>query len=265
MTAVNLTKLNQEIYELLAFYTRPSEFHENLRSLFEYYSVQVYQRGVGVKSNARLKEYHIPVLVLMQCERLIHKRCIENPQAALRLYDELIQDAYVEVNQFSASILGSLPPVVTLDVLQRIDEQGKIWERDERLVEYLHRSTRSVIPNSPDKWLEYLDKTLPGTIEHYHRFGLQLLTTCLQNDSFENIPFFFRHFLMFLPKANLRFQPEYVYLFQELYNKYPTESVHFFEQALSMVQHDAFFRVFRRFLPSLAEPEKSRLRELAKG
>ena len=265
MTAVNLTKLNNEIYELLAFFTRPVEFHAKLNHLFEFYGVQVYQSGVGVKSNARLKKYHLPVLVLMQCERLIHKRCVENPHAALRLFDELIEDPYVEINQFAASILGSLPESVADEVIERIDSQGKKWERDERLVEFITRSTTLIIGNATEQWINYLDNALPNALEEYQRFGLQLLTTSLLHKSFENMPFFYRHFFLFLPEANLRFQPEYVYLFQEMYNKYPTESVHFFEQALSMIQNETFFRIFRRFLPNLAEPERSRLRELAKG
>ena len=265
MTAVNLTKLNNEIYELLAFFTRPVEFHAKLNQLFEFYSVQVYQSGVGVKSNTRLKKYHLPVLVLMQCERLIHKRCVENPHAALRLFDELIKDPYVEVNQFAASMLGSLPESVSSEVIDRIDTQGKKWERDERLVEFIQRSTNLVIGSAAEQWQKYLDNALPNVIKEYHRFGLQLLTISLLHHSFENMPFFYRHFLLFLPEANLRFQPEYVYLFQEMYKKYPTESVHFFEQALSMIENDALFRIFRRFLPNLAEPERSRLRELAKG
>ena len=265
MTAVNLTKLNNEIYELLAFFTRPVEFHAKLKKLFEFYSVQVYQSGTGVKSNARLQKYHIPTLVLMQCERLVHKRCVENPQAALRLFDELIEDPFVEINQFAASILGSLPESAADEVIMRIDSQGKKWERDERLVDFIQRSTNKVIDKAIEQWLHYLDHALPNALEEYHRFGLQLLTISLLHESFENMPFFYRHFLLFLPEANLRFQPEYVFLFQEMYKKYPIESVHFFEQALSMVKSDAFFRIFRRFLPNLAEPERSRLRELAKG
>jgi hypothetical protein len=265
MTAVNLTKLNDEIYELLAFFTRPTEFHAKLNQLFEFYSVQVYQSGVGVKSNARLKEYHLPVLVLMQCERLIHKRCEENPQAALRLYDTLIEDPFVETAYFAASILGSLNAMVASEVIKRIDAQGRIWDHDERLVAYLKRSSNNIIASAPDTWLNYLDSALPNCLENFHRFGLQLMTSSIQHASFENMPFIYRQFLQFLPEANLRYQPEYLNLFSQIYKKYPTESIHFFEQALSMVENEAFLRIFRRFLPQLSETDRSRLRELAKG
>ncbi|MBI9050982.1 MAG: hypothetical protein JEZ00_16290 [Anaerolineaceae bacterium] len=196
---------------------------------------------------------------------MIRKRCHENPEAAFRLFDELITDPYVEVNSFAASILGCVPAAFAGGAITRINSQGIAWERDERLSDFLQRSTNTIISLANQEWQNYLDEALSISAENYHRFGLALLTISLQNENFENIPFFFRHFLLFLPKANLRFQQEYLLIFRELYQRYPTESVHFFEQSLSLVENDAYFRMFRRFLPNLSEPEHSRLRELAKA
>jgi hypothetical protein len=265
MTAVNLTKLNSEIHELIDVFTRPAEFHTRLNQLFGYYSVQVFRSGQMTRTSARLKQYHLPMLVLMQLERQLRRRCEENPQAAFKLYDELISDPYAEVSSLSASILGCIPAQDATQTLEHINQQGIQWDRDDRLLDYLQRSTQTIIPYAAQDWLQYLEETLSLASDRYHRFGLLLLQVSIFNDAFINLPFFFRHFLLFFPKANLRYRAEYLLIFEELYRRYPQESLHFFEQVLIMVDNEAIFRMFRKFLPTLDEPARSRFRELAKG
>jgi hypothetical protein len=206
MTAVNLTKLNVEIYELLEFFTRPVEFHEHLTRLFSFYNVQVFRSGQTTQSNPRIKKYHLPILIGMQFERLIRKRSLENPDAALRLFDELITDPYTEVCNLAASILGSIPASHAQAVLSRISTIGTAWQRDDRLLDFLQRSTAAIISRSPQIWLNYLEQTLPITIGDSPRFGLHLLQVSIQHESFVNTPFFFRHFLLFFPNADLRYR-----------------------------------------------------------
>ncbi len=264
MTAVNLTKLNVEIYELLEFFTRPAEFHQHLHKLFSFYGVQVFRSGVNTKNNPRIKKYHLPILIGMQCERLIRKRCQENPEAALRLFDELILDPYAEISSLSASILGSIPVSHTQAVLLRVADHGAAWQRDDRLLDFLQRSTNAILTQAPQLWLDFLEQILPVTLGESPRFGLLLLQVSILHESFINTPFFFRHFLLFFPNADLRFRQDYLTILDELYNRYPTESLHFFEQSLMMVNNDAIFRIFRKFLPNLDESIRPRFRELLK-
>jgi hypothetical protein len=264
MTAVNLTKLNVEIYELLEFFTRPVEFHEHLTRLFSFYSVQVFRSGQTTQNNPRIKRYHLPLLIGMQFERLIRKRSQENPDAALRLFDELITDPYTEVCDLAASILGSIPATHAHAVLDRISTIGTAWQRDDRLLDFLQRSTAAIIARSSQIWLDYLEHTLPITIGDSPRFGLHLLQVSIQHESFVNTPFFFRHFLLFFPNADLRYRQDFLTIISELYRRYPTESLHFFEQSLLMVNNDAIFRIFRKFLPNLAESSRPRFREILK-
>ena len=265
MTAVNLTKLNLEIHALIEVFTRPAEFHQQLNKLFGYYSVQVYRSGQLTRESARIKKYHLPMLILMQLERQLRRRCEENPQAAFRLYEELIGDAYAEANSLAASILGCIPAQEAEQTLEFINMQGIAWERDNRLLDYLQRSTQNIILHAPQAWLHYLEVTLPIASDHTPRYGLLLLQVSIFNDAFVNLPFFFRQFLLFFPKANTRYRAEYITIFEELYRRYPQESLHFFEQILVMMDNEAIQRMFRRFLPTLDEPARSRFRELAKG
>lgn len=265
MTAVNLTKLNNEIHALIDVFTRPAEFHQQLSKLFGFYSVQVFRSGQMTHESARLKKYHLPMLVLMQLERQLRRRCEENPQAAFRLYEELINDPYAEVTSLAASILGCVPAEEAVQTLELINLQGISWERDDRLLDFLQRSTQNIIPYAAQAWLHYLEVTLPIASDNTPRYGLLLLQISIYNDAFENLPFFFRQFLLYFPKANLRYRAEYIAIFEELYRRYPEESLHFFEQVLVMMDNDSVYRLFRRFLPTLNEPERSRFRELSKG
>jgi hypothetical protein len=200
----------------------------------------------------------------MQFERLIRKRSLENPDAALRLFDELITDPYTEVCNLAASILGSIPASHAQAVLSRISTIGTAWQRDDRLLDFLQRSTAAIISRSPQIWLNYLEQTLPITIGDSPRFGLHLLQVSIQHESFVNTPFFFRHFLLFFPNADLRYRQDFLTIIGELYSRYPTESLHFFEQSLLMVDNDAIFRIFRKFLPNLAESSRPRFRDILK-
>jgi hypothetical protein len=264
MTAVNLSKLNHEIYELLDFFTRPEEFHSRLREFFTFYSVQVFRSGQLIITNSRTQKYHLPLLVVLQLERLTRKRCQETPDAAIRLFDELVTDRYEEITSFSASILGSMPVSHAQTILSRIQQQGILWQQDDRLLDFLQRSSSSMIVYAPQTWLDFLEEALPVALEKTPRYGLLLLQTSIMNDAFVNIPFFYRHFLLFFPKANLRYRHTYLAIINELYQRYPTESLHFFEQSLLMVDNETTKRIFRKFMPTLPEASRLRFRELLK-
>ncbi len=231
------------------FFGSPVEFHQRLRGLFELYANRALRFGDSTGFRPLIPMYHLPMPLTRQLVKDLERKVNEDPDAALRLTDELWNDTFYEVKQTAITILGLTPISSPNPVIERLNA----WideDLDASLVAFLFSTgTRQLQIYYSEAWEEYLSVHLQSDDPELLSLGIQGLIEGLKNPNFKNLPAIFRLVSPFIREPQPDVFRDLVQLIETLAELSPTETGYFLRQMLSLSESPETARLVKQCLP----------------
>ncbi len=260
MPSVQLSRLREQITQLLGQVDRPEDFQHTLRDLLERHSEHAYRSGELVTPRSLLPSYRVPSLVYRQLERELSLACARIPDQLLRVADALWSDDHLEPRLLASLILGQLPSPYVDEVILRVKAWAKPTEDQVVLITLLDQAARTIPQSSPEKMFELIRSWLEDSRLSYRQMGLRTLEALIQDPTFENIPPVFRLLspLVLAPSPLLMNHLHHCLL--QLAQKSPGETAYFLHQVIGSSADATTARLIRRVLPAFADSFQENLR-----
>lgn len=267
MSAILLSQLKTKIASLGENFNQPQEFLHQLRDLLESHANLVYRPGQSVQPSKKLRVLHIPPLVLDQIENDLRPFCRKNPEAVLKLVDNMWESTSLEEHILSAGFIGYVPLDYSAEVVRRI----KLWSQpgcDETVLEaILHNSCQELRREDPDLWVEIIHEWLGSNTSLYQKLGLKALLPLVNDEAYKNLPLLFRLIDPVIRSAPPNLQNELQSVLVALSRRTPDEIGYFLQR---IILTEAEFspivaRLIRRVIPILPAEAQANLRGLLKN
>ncbi len=188
MPAVDLKRLDSQIDGLLWRYTRPEEFIQELRSIFNFYSDRVQRPGHLVSQNQIFHAYHLPPLVMRQLELRLKQKAQTEPAQTLALLDLLSQEEKWEPRLLAAYLLGVLPLTCYEDINARLMDWSSRSTDKKILKPLLDKGAARLAHEQPKTWLNTLNQWSNSSNKSDHRLLLLAIQNLLEDPDFDNLP-----------------------------------------------------------------------------
>ncbi|NMC16144.1 MAG: hypothetical protein GYA40_05835, partial [Chloroflexi bacterium] len=117
MTAIDLTRLQKQIGELVSLLSEPTAFIKTLHEILDFYERRAYRPSRELVPKTFMRSYNLPAQVLPLIEIGLKESASLHPAEALALAQALWQDPYYEARELAALVLGQLPAEFSADVL----------------------------------------------------------------------------------------------------------------------------------------------------
>jgi len=260
MPAVNPSRLQTQIEEVLIFFDNPVTFHRRLSDLFSLYANRTLQFGQSPEPALSIPSYHLPQPLIRHLQMAIRSYLEKDPQTALNVADELWKDTFFEVKQFAIVILGNISVENPDPIINRL----KNWmspELDNRLKsELMSNGTAKLQENFPSAWEKLIQSLLDQKDPKMVGLGIQGLIEGLNRTKYDNFPLIFRLVSPVIQNPHTVNMEKLEDLIRTLIHQSPTETAFFLKQTLSLSQSNDTKRLFKRCLPFLPEKDRQELR-----
>lgn len=257
MPGIQMAELQRQMDQLLLAFTRPTAFHQQLTELFERHGLPMHRGAVDVVEPA----YHIPMLLEKEITELLRQPVDENPEAALRLIEELWQDRYFEIRMLAASLLGSLPPAAAPMLFDRLALMAK-GETDGLMLRLLFRNaTQRLRREQADGWLGRMGEWLSASDLATQKIGLEALYSVIEDESFENLPPVYRILEPYLFEPRREHDIRLRGVMKALAQRSPVETAYYLYELAPFITSERGQRFVRSCLPLFDETHQSLIRE----
>jgi hypothetical protein len=254
MPAIEFSRLRTKIELLGKVYDQPGQFLKDLEDLYFFYSDLTFQTG---KTNAaivnELQTYRTPVIINRELERMLRPRALTEPEATLKIIDQLWQTRFLEPCQLAASLLGTLPISRADAILERIENWSLSGEKTE-LLDMLHtKATETIRHEAPALWINTLRTWVSSKDPTLRKFGVLGLVPLLDDPDFDNLPIIFDFLQPVIAETDPYLAITLLSIIEKLAQKSEAETVYFLKQIIkNSAKHD-LPRFIRRAMPSFSE------------
>lgn len=260
MPAVNPSRLQPQIEEVLKYFDNPVIFHKRLSDLFSLYANRTLQFGQSSEPAPLIPSYHLPLPLIRQLQMAVRPYLERDPQTALKAADELWNDSFFEVKQFATVILGNIPVEEPDPIIIRLEN----WvspELDERLKsELMSNGILRLQENFPSTWERFIQSLLDQKDPKLIGVGIQGLIEGLNGKKYENFPLIFRLVSPVIQNPHSVNMEKLEDLIRILIEQSPTETAFFLKQTFSLSQSKETKRLIKRCLPLLTEKDRQELK-----
>jgi len=260
MPAVNPTRLQIQIEELLTHFDKPQSFHRHLQVLFSLYANGTLRFGQSPESRPTSPMYHLPQPLIRQLHLAIKPYLEKDPQAALACADELWSDSNFEIKQTAIFILGNVMIGEPDPILNRLENWIDTQPVDGLRLNLLSTGILMLQKKFPTAWEGFIQSLLDQNDPKLVGYGLQGLIEIIESKDFENFPMIFRLISPVIQKPHTAHMEELENLVKTLIGQTPTETAFFLKQTLSLSQSPETKRLIKRCLPMLPEKERQDLK-----
>lgn len=260
MPAVNPSRLQIQIEELLTHFDKPQSFHRRLQALFSLYANGTLRFGQSPEPRPTSPMYHLPQPLIRQLHLAIKPYLDKDPQAALACADELWDDPYFEIKQTAIFILGNVMIEEPDPILNRLESWIDTQPDDGLRLNLLSTGTLILQKKFPTAWERFIQSLLDQNNPKLIGCGLQGLIEIIEREDFENFPMIFRLISPIIQKPHTAHMEELENLVKTLIGQTPTETTFFLKQTLSLSQSPETKRLIKRCLPMLPEKERQDLK-----
>lgn len=252
MPGIQITIFREQVERLLLAFTRPTDFLQQLRGIFERYGLPAYHAS-DQKQNLPEPAYHLPALVLREIEIHIQPLCENNPGAALRLSSALAQDRYAEIRLLAADLLGFTPAAESTVVMNAIRQLCDGEESFLMRREYVTRGSLSLRRSAGDIWLDWIEQRLHASSLDEQRTGLLSVFSIIEDQGFENLPPVFRLLEPFLLTVKREQENLLRFLLEALAKRTAVETAYYLYEIAPYSTQDRSQRLIRSCLPFFSE------------
>jgi hypothetical protein len=259
MPAVNPTRLNLQIADLLESFNAPEEFLKKIRDLFSFYANRTLRQSDMAEMTPLLHMYHLPDPVMPQLKLALRPSINQAPQNALILADTLWQDKFFETRQIAIYLLGQTTTTEPDPIITRLEN----WlspELEPVLKEtILFSGTQQLQSNFPQGWSAWVESLLSRDNASWISMGLIALRAGLRSSPSEKLPEIYRMLSQFIREPHFAIMNEMTRLIEALANQSPTETAYYLKQALSLSKSSSTKRLIRQCLPFFPEEARAEL------
>jgi len=262
MPAVQLAQLRIQIYEMIGGFSKPEDFIENLKQIFEFYGDRVYKPGKVLQPAKLVPAYHAPAIVLQQLEQQLSSTIQENPDAALILADMLWKDKYLEPRLLAIAVLSQIP----LDNLEPVMHRFFAWCQPEEETKILNlvltKSSTRMRREKPEQWLEMISVWINNPNHRIQAIGLKAILPLINEREFENLPAVFLMITSLISDTPAQLHVEIGNVIDRLYKRSPNETIHFLHHVIQDGISQDSLRMIRRVIPRFSIPVQEGLRDI---
>ncbi len=260
MPAIQLARLKLHVAGLVANFDQPVSFRKALRDLFEFYADRTYRPGRAGLLPPLLPNYHIHRQVTRQIETELFPLIMSDPQAALRLADELWTDAYLEPRLLAVYIFSQVTTDPPEPILERLIKWTKPEEDRQVLTAFLSQGTVRLQREQPELWARLIKDWLTSEDPVLQSYGLRAILAMINDAGFENLPAVFRLISPLMQSIPDKLQGDMVTILEATAKRWPAETAFFLRQLVSISQGPGVPRIIRRCLPLLTPDQQTSLR-----
>ena len=259
MPGIQMTVFREQVEQLLLAFTRPTDFLRLLRAIFERYGLPAYH-AADEKRSLPEPAYHLPALVLREIEIKLPPLCEENPGAALRLSDALVQDRYAEIRLLAGDLLGFTPSSEAAAIQNAISRfcelESSAWMRRE----WILRSSLSLRRSKGQAWLQWIEQNLKNPESKKQDIGFFALFSVIEDQKFENLPPVFRLLEPFLLSFNREQENLLRKLLGALTARTPTETAYFLAEIAPYAREQRSQRLIRACITPFTMEQQREIR-----
>ncbi len=260
MPAVNPSRLQNQIEQVLEYFNRPKIFHRRIQDLFSLYANRTLHFGESSDTTPVLPKYHLPLPLTRQLQMSLKPYIDNEPIAALECADNLWEDPYIEIKQLAVFLIANVPVEEPGLIITRLESWVDPSLDDELKADLLSLGTSTIQSNFPTAWERFLQSLLDQREPKLVNFGIQGLIESVKRSKFENFPMVFRLISSVIQNPRAVNIEKLENLLALLIDESPTEAAFFMKQTLSLSQSPETKRLIKRCLPMLPEKERQDLK-----
>jgi hypothetical protein len=260
MPSVELTRLRDQIANILSLVDRPEDFHRAVRDLLDQYSEHAYRAGEAITSRPLIPSYRVPTLVYRQLEIELGAACRKQPEQLLTCAAALWSDDHLEPRLLAAIIMGQAPPEHAPAVLELLQAWVKPNEDRQVLDALLDDGTLSLRRNAQEGLFELINTHLDKSSIPNQRLGLRIVEAIVNDPQFNNHPLIFRLLspLVLAPPSGL--VNDLHHCLSALVRSSPSETAYFLRQILGSSSDATTARLIRRLIADFPQDLQNNLR-----
>lgn len=260
MPAINPSRLQVQIEELLIYFDQPEAFHRRLSDLFSFYANRTLHFGQSREQVPIAPRYHLPQPLIRQLHLAISPHIEKKPKTALKCADELWEDPFFEIRQFAIYILGNVNPEDPGPILNRLESWIEPDLDQELKTELISTGTYTLQENFHSAWEGLIQSLLDHKDSKLINIGIQGLMDGLERSKFGNSPLVFRLISPIIQNPHTANLEKLENLIDTLIRQSPTETAFFLKQTLSLSQSTETRRLIKNCLPLMPEKEAQELK-----
>ncbi|MEL7644897.1 MAG: DNA alkylation repair protein [Anaerolineaceae bacterium] len=247
MTAIDLTRLQKQIGDLVSVFSEPAVFIKTLHEILGFYERRAYRPSRELVPKTFMRSYNLPAQVLPQIEIGLKQSAGLHPAEALALVNALWQDPYYEARELAAVILGQLPAEFSAQVLSLIEEWVSVPLDRAALLTLLEKA--SAAPRLAGTWDTFIEKLLGSPLIRLQSVGLLALAINLEQRPLNKYSGIFKLVRPFIQAGDERLEMNLNMVVKNLARSSPNESAYLLKQVLSDSPGSGIERRIREYLP----------------
>ena len=247
MTAIDLTRLQKQIGELVSVFSEPTAFIKCLHEILGFYERRAYRPSRELVPKTFMRSYSLPAQVLPLIGIGLKQPAALDPSAALSLAQALWKDPYYEARELAAVILGQLPSEFSEDVLTLISDWISVPLDRAALQSLLEKA--SLAPRLAGEWDAFIEKLLSSPIIRLQSVGLLALAIDLEQRPQNKLSGIFKSVRPFIQAGDDRLELNLKLVVKNLAWSTPNETSYLLKQILADSPGSAIERRIREYLP----------------
>ncbi|HPS32481.1 MAG TPA: DNA alkylation repair protein [Anaerolineaceae bacterium] len=246
MTAIDLTRLQKQIGDLVAVFSDPAVFIKTLQEILGFYERRAYRPNRQLVPKTFMRSYNLPPQVLPLIEIGLKEQAGLHPSDALALADALWQSPYYEARELAAAILGQLPADFSAQVLTRIEEWVSAPLDRAALQTLLEKASPPA--RLAGSWEGFIEKLLGSPIIRMQSVGLLALAIDLEQRPLSKYTGIFKLVRPFIQAGDERLEMNLSLVVKSLARRTPNESAYLLKQILADSAGSGIERRIREYL-----------------
>lgn len=264
MAAIDVTKLNQQIVELIGSAENPRVFQRKFHEVLGFYHRYSHRKQKDSMPASFMRHYELPGKVLHTIQAQMRPLAKNKPELALQIVRQLWQDDYFEARDTAASLLGQIP-VEHKDLALELIYDWTSTPLDRAIVESVFtKATTTIVENAPEDWKNLVKNLLHGATTHEKKMGLYSLTRLIPELSSDDLPEIFGWVRIFLIDSNHTFDNSLNPVVAALAKRSNRETAYLLREVLADSSDLLIGRRFRHYLEFFDQPTQQRLLDAIK-
>ena len=262
MAAIDLTKLDNQIQELLTLAGEPKAFQRQFHTLLSFYHRYSHRAHKDAIPMSFMRHYDLPEKVLLTMQNQLKAL---DPKRVLPIASQLGEDDYFEARDTAASLLGQLPLEYKQQTLQMITD----WisePLDRAVVESVFsKANRTVTAKAMSEWTQLVSSLISSASHHQQKMGLLALTKLIPEMNSDDLPTIFRWVRPFLIDRNRMHEAALIPVVGALAKRSSQETAYMLREILADSNDEEIGRRFRHYLDFFEASTQKRLQEAIKN
>lgn len=260
MSAIDLSRLNQQISELVILISEPDKFLIKFHDILERYNNWALRKNPYVSPHTLLRSYEVPKQIIQQIKLSLLPLTEKAPLDSLVLIDKLWLDSFIESRELACEILGILPISVSSQVIERILSWASPQIDKAALDFLLTKAISKLHAEAPNEWDGIVFFWLSHLNYDYQNIGLQAINKVVKDPLFSRIPQIFKLIRPFIQHPQDQFLVNLSSVIEILALRSPIETAYFLKEILADTQGEEVEILIRRYSNFFSEEIKETIK-----